>query len=58
MVKNRVIGAGRQSAIVPPKRDVCSSEQRIASTGRVLYFDCGTYVQADRMGYDHWLLVR
>jgi hypothetical protein len=26
--------------------------------GRVLYFDCGTYMQADRMGYDQWLLVR
>jgi hypothetical protein len=26
--------------------------------GRVLYFDCGTNVQADRMGYDQWLLVR
>jgi hypothetical protein len=28
------------------------------SDGRVLVFDCPTYLQADRVGYDNWLIVR
>jgi hypothetical protein len=26
--------------------------------GRTLVLDCSTYVQADRLAYENWLLVR
>ena len=69
LVTIRLPAAPAGAMLVPTTRRADTAENQQAfcqergtilrmADGRVLYFDCGTYVQADRMGYDQWLLVR
>jgi hypothetical protein len=69
LVTIRLPAALAGTTLVPVARraDTAESQQQFCqergtilrlADGRVLYFDCGSYVKADRMGYDQWLLVR
>jgi hypothetical protein len=54
------VPAARRADTAESRQQFCQERGTILrlADGRVLYFDCAAYVTADRMGYDHWLLVR
>ena len=54
------VPAARRVDTAETRQQFCQERGTIVrlADGRILYFDCSAYVTADRMGYDHWLLVR